>query len=81
MSDEKIDLLRSIVAIEMGIVPLNVSASEAVKNLSPEDARKTKRKFRKILRSLAKKKNMPHTDLTRADIHREIDRKARDLLV
>ena len=87
MFDEKFQMMRAIAALEMGIIPLDISVSEALKNMSPEEARKIKRKFRKVRRKLAKKKIPPHRPteglvkyVTKSDVHREVDRLARELL-
>ena len=79
MRDEKLDLMRSIVALDMGIIPLDIPINEALSSLTPEESKKTRRKFRKIRRKLAKKLFSSYKKVsklrcvTKSDIRREID--------
>ena len=52
---EVFPLLKKMTELDAGIIPSDMSLEESFKTLSPEDARATKRKFRKLKRKAVKK--------------------------
>lgn len=52
--NEQLELMRTIVSLDMGIIPINMDLREAFSKMSEEDARKAKRKFRKLKRRVKK---------------------------
>ena len=55
-------MLRDAACIELGIVPLNHNIHDGIRHrldaMPPEEARKMKRKFRKLWRKIAKKRRL-----------------------
>lgn len=50
LHDESLQLMKTIVALDLGIVPLDMEISDSLKKMEESEARKSKRKFRKIKR-------------------------------
>lgn len=48
--DESLQLMKTIVALDLGIVPLEMDVSASLQKMEESEARKSKRKFRKIKR-------------------------------
>lgn len=62
MSQEmtKKDIMTMIVCLNMDIIPINLNVKEEIQKMNAEDARKVKRKYRKLQRKIMK--NMKHID-------------------
>lgn len=50
--DEAFEMMKTIVALDLGIIPVNLSVKESLQKMEPDEARKSRRKFRKIKRKL-----------------------------
>jgi|TARA_Y100000310_G_C20560964_1_gene753040 hypothetical protein len=67
MSQSVEDILAEMRMIEMGIVPITGdSPSDALKTMDHDDARRTRRKFRKLWRKASRRLN--HDDLVNSDV-------------
>lgn len=52
------ELMHTIVCLDNGIIPSGINLQNAFSNLSEEDARKAKRKFRKLKRRIKRNKRI-----------------------
>lgn len=52
--NEQLELMRTIVSLDMGIIPINMDLREAFSKMTDEEVRKAKRKFRKLKRRVKK---------------------------
>ena len=53
-SETEIETMMILKYLEMGVIPHNLDLKTALQNMKPEEARKAKRKFRKIQRKIRK---------------------------
>lgn len=75
------EMLCIAIALNMGILPFEYKPNETLAKLDPEDAKKLKRKFRKLRRKV---KKSARYDLSKTEIKHKIEmnimRKARSAL-
>ena len=61
--------LLTMIYLEEGLIPPGVNIQEALKQMSPREARKTKRKFRKVFRKFKKTVDPDGADLHWGEPH------------
>lgn len=49
-----IQIVRMMIALNKGIIPLDIDITKALNEMNPEDARTAKRKYRKLVRKYMK---------------------------
>jgi len=54
LNQEALETMQQMIALDEGIIPLNFDIKRSLENMTFEEARKTKRKYRKLLKKALK---------------------------